>query len=126
MASSLRALRGSLVAGAIYDLALGFWILFYGLRFLSGLGYAPGGSSFLFHMAALPLLLLPVLYVSAARAKDTKAFRPAVLWARGGGGAVLLMLVLVHRPEAGEIYALLGVADLVWATLHALLWRKGG
>ena len=124
MGSSRGALRASLRAGAVYDVVLGIGILFLGRRLLAALGYAVLPPAFLFRLAALPLFLLPALYLAAARATDPDPFRGPVLWARGVGGLIVLALVLAHRPPAAGIYAAVGAADLVWAAVHAGLWRK--
>jgi hypothetical protein len=80
-------------------------------------------SPFLFSLAALPLLILPVLYVAAARAEDLDEFRPPVLWARTGGGLMLILFTLIHSPGAAWIYVLVGGLDLAWAVVHFFLWR---
>ena len=118
-----RALRRSLGAGALYDLVLGLGILLAGPELGDALG-APVRDPFHFHLAALPLLLLPALYGAAARAADPDPFRPAVLWARGGGGALLLAFTAAFRPEAPAVYVAIGALDLAWAALHAALWRR--
>lgn len=83
----------------------------------------PDGTLFFFRLSALPLLLLPALYLSAAVAGDPGPFRPAVLWARGGGGAILIGLALIHIPQPLWLFLGLGAADLVWCAVHGLLWR---
>jgi len=118
------ALRRTLVWGGIYDIGLGLFILFAGEAVLAALGHPVAGSRFHFLLGALPLLLLPALYFGAARAEDVGAFLPAVLWARGAGGGILLALVLVAAPPAPWIYLAIAAADLVWAAVHARLWLR--
>lgn len=118
-----RALRGSLAAGAVYDLVLGLFILALGPAAMAAVGSPVPGSTFFFRLAALPLFVLPVLYVSAAHAPAVDAFRAPVLWARGGGGAFVLVLTALVRPGAAGVFLAVGAADLVWALVHALLWR---
>jgi hypothetical protein len=118
-----KPLRQSLVLGAGYDLILGAYILILGRPTLEALGHPVPEPGFYFLLAALPLLLLPALYVSAARSEALDAFRPAVLWARGGGGAFILLLVLTLQPEASWLFLVIGVLDLGWALLHQFLWR---
>jgi hypothetical protein len=118
-----RALRASLLAGAAYDLALGLFILVLGPPVMTGLGSPIQGSTFLFRLAALPLFVLPVLYAVAARSPAVDAFRPAVLWARGGGGAFILALTAILHPGAAGVFTAIGLVDLGWAAIHALLWR---
>ncbi len=124
--TSHRALRTSLLAGAAYDLALGLFILVFGPRAMAGLGSPVTGSEFYFHLAALPLLVLPVLYAGAARSPAVDAFRPSVLWARGGGGAFVLILAALLRPVGAGVFVAVGAADLGWALVHAVLWRSPG
>jgi hypothetical protein len=121
--SKRRALRRSLYLGAVYDLLLGLFVLTAGARVLAALGQ-PLPDRLHFHLALLPLVLLPALYVSAARATDPDPFRPAVLWARTGGGVLILLATALWRPEAVWIYASIGVGDLAWAGVHWGLWRR--
>jgi len=120
--SDRRALRASLALGAIYDILLALFLLGTGERILERLGH-PVPAPFFFSLAALPLLILPVLYVAAARAEDLDEFRPPVLWARTGGGLMLILFTLIHSPGASWIYILVGALDLAWAAVHLFLWR---
>jgi hypothetical protein len=122
-ASDRGALRLTLVLGAAYDLALALFILTLGRRVLSALGHPVPEPGFYFTLATLPLLLFPVLYVAAAWAEDIDAFRAPVLWARAGGGLILLVFTVVLRPGAMWLFLLISLIDLVWAGLHAGLWR---
>lgn len=119
-----RALRRSLVAGAVYDLLLAAFVLFFAAGFLRFLGHPDPSSPFHFRLAALPLLLLPALYLGAARARELQAFRLPVLWARGGGGSLVILGALIHRPDATWIYLAVGALDLGWGALHLILWRE--
>jgi hypothetical protein len=116
-------LRLTLVLGAAYDLALALFILTAGRRVLAGLGHPVPEPGFYFTISILPLVILPVLYVAAAWAQDVDAFRAPVLWARAGGGLMLLVFTLVLRPGAMWLFVLISVIDLVWAGVHAALWR---
>jgi len=120
--SDRRALRLSLAGGALYDVLLAVLLLTAGERILARLGH-PVQEPFFFFLAALPLLLLPVLYVAAARAEDLDEFRPPVLWARVGGGAMVILFTLVLRPPVLWLYLLVGGLDLAWAAIHFSLWR---
>ncbi len=120
------ALRGSLVAGAAYDLVLGAFILAAGPAVLAALGAPVPPGAFHLRLAALPLLVLPALYLAAARAPDPGPFRFPVLWARSAGGAILLLLALAARPGAAWLYLVLGSVDLGWGVLHAVLWPRPG
>ena len=92
---------------------------------MAALGHPVTGFEYHFLLGAMPLFVLPVLYAAAARSAAIDAFRAPVLWARGFGGGVLVVLPLVYRPEGGWIYMAIGAADLVWAAVHAALWRDG-
>jgi hypothetical protein len=118
-------LRRTLLAGAFYDLVLGAGTALAGPAILASLG-APVADRFLFTLALLPLFVLPVLYRAAARASDLAPFRLPVLWARAGGGGLILVLTLVLRPGAAGIYLAIAVVDLGWAALHAALWPRRG
>lgn len=111
------------MAGAAYDLGLGAYTLLFGRRTMEALGHPVPEPGFYFAMGALPLLVLPVLYATAARSPALDAFRPAVLWARGGGGMLLLSLTVRLQPAAAWLPATIGILDLAWAGLHRLLWR---
>jgi hypothetical protein len=120
--SDRRALRMSLALGGIYDLLLALVILTAGERMMAGMGH-PVRDSFYFALAVLPLLLLPVLYVTASRAETIDEFRPPVLWARVGGGFIVILFALIFSPRAAWLFFLIGGLDLVWAGVHLALWR---
>jgi hypothetical protein len=119
-----RGLRVSLVAGAGYDLFLGAFIFLAGRWAMEALGHPVGDPGFYFLLAGLPLLILPVLYMTAARSAAIGAFRPAVLWARGGGGLLIVLLTLWLRPGVAWLFFGIGLLDLAWALLHRTLWRS--
>ncbi len=103
---------------------LAVFILFVGDDALARLGAPlPADALFFFRLSVLPLLLLPALYLAAATAGDPGPFKAAVLWARGGGGAILICLALLHRPQPLVLFLGLGAADLAWCSVHGLLWR---
>ena len=119
-----RGLRISLLAGAAYDLILGFFVLILGRRVLEMMGHPLSEPEFYFSLATLPLFLLPVLYTIAAFSDSIAGFRPAVLWARAGGGLMIILLTGVHNPEAAWVFWCIGIIDLGWAGIHALMWRE--
>ena len=116
-------LRRSLVAGAVYDLVLGLFVLTLGPDLMARLGHPLSVAAlFYFRLAALPLCILPIVYISAARSPHVDAFRIPVLGLRGlGGGLVLASLLL--GPEPAWLFLAIGFGDLGWAMLHAFLWR---
>jgi hypothetical protein len=91
---------------------------------MAALGAPVDEFRFHFYLSALPLLVLAVLYATAARAADPDPFRVPVLWARAGGGALLVLLALFLNPPAAGLFVLVGGIDLGWAVLHALLWAR--
>ena len=114
-------LRLSLKLGAAYDLGLGLLILMAGGRILGSWGESP--DPFLMRLAALPLLILPVLYWTAARTREIDDFKIPVLWARGFGGVCILVLALVFTPPHMTLYIAIGLLDGLWWGIHRLLWR---
>lgn len=119
-----RALRVSLLGGAVYDLLLGCTILFAGEGIMDALGAPVSGFPFYFALASIPLFILPVLYSVAAFSHPMDGFRAPVLWARGGGGLLIILFVILHRPGAAWLFTVIGLVDLGWAVLHAALWRS--
>jgi hypothetical protein len=119
-----RLLRGSLAAGALYDLILGLFMLMAGPSTLSRLGQPlEGPALYWFYLSALPLFLLPFLYVTAAHSPHLDAFRTPVLAMRGLGGALVLASLWLG-PRPAWLVALIGLVDLGWAGLYFLLWRQ--
>lgn len=116
------SLLTGLRAGAAYDAALGLFILFAGRPVMAGLGH-PVTEPFLFLLAATPLLILPVLYWSAAAAGAPRSFRAPVVWARFGGGAFILALTLWYRPPGAAVFVAVALADFAWGAWHAAAWR---
>jgi hypothetical protein len=117
-------LRLSLRLGAIYDLLLAGTVLLAGRSLFNLLGIPLPEPYFYLPLATLPLILLPVLYLAAARAGDCDPFRAPVLWARGGGGGVILMIALLEAPTGMGLLVAIGIVDLLWAGIHGALWRR--
>ncbi|NNF08438.1 MAG: hypothetical protein HKN21_16880 [Candidatus Eisenbacteria bacterium] len=118
------ALRRSLIFGAIYDLAVGLTILLWFPGLFLWLNLEPPEDRFLLYLSVLPLMVLPVLYWRAATTRDALRYRIPVLWARGGGGAMILALTLWLKPEGTWVYLSIGAIDIGWAFLHAVLYRR--
>jgi len=82
-----------------------------------------GPALYWFRLSALPLCILPVIYLTAARSPHLGAFRTPVLALRGLGGA-LVLASLFFGPRPAWLVLLIGVIDLGWAGLYWLLWRR--
>ena len=119
-----RALRRGLVAGAFYDLLLGAFMLLAGPWTMHRLGQLlEEPALYWFRLSALPLLILPLVYLTAARSRHIDAFRTPILALRGfGGGLVLASLFLGPRPA--WLVLVIGLLDLGWALLYFVLWRR--
>jgi hypothetical protein len=90
---------------------------------LSAFAHPVPAEPFLFRMAALPLLMAPVVYVLAAReAKPRSPLVTASIGLRLVGAAGIVVLLLAHRPAGSMAYWSFVGADVVWA---ALLLRFG-
>jgi hypothetical protein len=96
----------------------------FGPRVLVALGHPVPDPVYLFYLSALALFVLPVLYLTAARAAAVDPFRAPVLWARAGGGVFILLFTLLFPPPAAWVYFAVAAADLVWASAHAALWNR--
>ena len=116
------SLATSLRLGAVYDWILGAAIIATPPTLLSALRFPPPADTFLFRLAALPLVLFPFVYLHAARhpTPQAGAVRLSVLL-RGVGGTILGLLALTHRPAGAGVYLAIAFADLAWAGLHAAL-----
>lgn len=117
-------LRGSLVAGAVYD--LGFALL---------MAAAPGVPAQLFHLPLPPLpegafylwvlavllTMLAALYLIAAR--DTRRYSGIVAVAIGGRllGALVMAIAALRGPGLEGLYPL-AAADAAFGIAHAAFW----
>ena len=118
------ALRRSLVLGALYDVILGLFMLLAGAWVMQRLGQPlEGPALYWFRLSALPLCILPVVYLNAARSPHLDAFRVPVLALRGLGGALVLASMLLG-PRPAWLVLCVGLADLGWAGLYAYLWGR--
>jgi hypothetical protein len=120
-----RWLSPILRASALYD-----WLAFALLLVLPDwllrlFAHPVPANPFLFRMAALPLLLLPVVYLFAARHAPgcPPLVRLSVLL-RVGGALAIAALVLIHRPDGEGAYWFFVVGDLVWAALYLVAARR--
>jgi hypothetical protein len=120
----LSLLRGSLVAGALYDLAFAV-LMVAGPRIPARilklpLPPLPEGRFYLWIMATL-LLMLAALYLAAAH--DPRRYSAIVAVAIGGralGAAAFAAAALTGSGLGGLV--LLAAADLAFGVLHAASW----
>lgn len=123
----LGLLRGSLVAGALYDLA--FAVLMAAApqvpaRILNlPLPPLPEGRFYLWIMATL-LLMLAALYLAAAR--DPRRYSAIIAVAIGGRvlGAALFALAAMTAGRGHGLGGLvpLAIGDFAFGAVHALAW----
>jgi hypothetical protein len=120
----LLLLRGSLVVGAIYDLAFAvLMIVAPGLpaRWLGlPLPPLPRGAFYLWVMATL-LGMLAFLYLLAAR--DTRRYSGIVLVALVGriAGGLAIAIAALRGPDLAGLWPL-AAADLGFGLAHAVFW----
>jgi hypothetical protein len=119
---SQRALTAVLSISALYD-----WTAFGLLTvmppwLLALFDHPVPRDPFLFRLAALPLLLLPLVYLAAARwgVACPPLVRLAVLL-RVVGALGIAVLTVTHRPDGAAAYWFFVLGDLGWAGLYWLL-----
>jgi hypothetical protein len=117
-------LRGSLVVGAVYDLAFALLMVAapgVPARLLHlPLPPLPEGAFYLWVLAVL-LTMLAVLYLVAAR--DTRRYSGIVAVAIGGRllGALALAIAALRGPGLEGLYPL-AAADAAFGLAHAVFW----
>lgn len=120
----LALLRGSLVAGALYDLVFALLMVAapgVPARLLNlPLPPLPEGAFYLWVLAVL-LTMLAALYLLAAR--DTRRYSGIVAVAIGGRllGGLVLGLAALRGPGLEGLYPL-AVADTAFGLAHAAFW----
>lgn len=120
----LALLRGSLVLGAIYDLAFALLMVVapgVPARLLDlPLPPLPEGAFYLWVMAVL-LAMLAALYLLAAR--DTRRYSGIVAIAIGGRllGGIALGIAALRGPGLEGLYPL-AAADAAFGLAHAVFW----
>ena len=82
-----------------------------------------GQALYFFRLSALPLCILPLVYMTASRSPHLDTFRIPVLGLRGLGGA-LVLVSLAFGPRPAWLVAAIGLLDLGWAAVHAILWKR--
>ncbi len=109
----------SMAAGATYDLTFAVAMLAFHERAARILGLAPPGDPLYLRFSGLLLLLLGSLYLLPA--SSPVRYQGVVLVAACGRFAGFCFLVAAWRAGQGPVFLGLGLMDLVFALLHALL-----
>jgi hypothetical protein len=120
----LTLLRGSLVAGAVYD--LGFAVLMVAAPgtpariFDLPLPPLPRGAFYLWILATL-LAMLAVLYLAAAH--DPRRHSAIIVVAIGGrvAGALAFLVAALLGPDLHGLF-LLAATDFLFGAVHAIAW----
>lgn len=118
------SLQVVLAASAAFDLVALVLLWAMPAWLLSAFGHPVPAEPFLFRLAALPLLMAPVVYLMAAR--DGRPGSPLVdasIGLRTVGALGIVALLLAHRPAGALAYWSFAVADLAWATAVAVARR---
>jgi hypothetical protein len=117
----LRLLRGSLVAGALYDLAFAGLMVAAPDLPAGWLSLPLPGEAFYLGLFAVLLAMLAVLYIAAAR--DPRRYSAIIFVAITGraAGGLVLALAAWRRPDLAGLWPL-AAADLGFAALHAVSW----
>jgi heme/copper-type cytochrome/quinol oxidase subunit 1 len=118
----LRLLRGSLVLGAVYDLAFAAIMVLAPQVASRALRLPLPGERFYLWVMAVMLAMLAALYLKAAQ--DPRRYSAVVLVAAAGrcAGAAAFAAAALHRPELDGLWVL-AAADLVFGVAHAVLWK---
>lgn len=117
----LRLLKGSLVLGAIYDLAFAaMMVLAPGIpaRFLS---LPVPNEDFYLWLMAIFLIMLAALYLAAARDPRRHSAIIAVAIVGRALGGIAFLLATRGRPELSGLIPL-ALADFAFAIGHAAFW----
>lgn len=117
----LSLLRGSLVAGALYDLVFAALMLLAPGLPERLLGIPQPGEAFYLWLMAVFLTMLAGFYLLAAY--DPVAYRGNIVIGIVGrlAGAVVLGLGALSDPMLGGLW-LLAAGDLTFAIFHAICW----
>lgn len=120
----MRALALVLRLSAAYDLFAAALLLWMPAWLLDLWHHPPPAEPFLFRLSALPLLLLPPVYLAAA---STPAQRPDLVrlcvLIRTLGGACILLLIGWQRPAVPGPYLFFAIVDWVWAAAYLTTGR---
>ncbi len=115
----MSALRIALYSSVAYDWAALVLLMAMPAWLFRVLGHPVPLEPFLFRMSALPLAVLPVVYLMAA--KDPQRHPDLVrasIWLRVVGALSIAVVVAWQRPPAPLAYVLFVAGDLVWAAVY--------
>ena len=117
-----RMLCRVLLLSAVYD-----WLLFVVLlampSFLFEFFQHPvPESSFMFRLAALPLLMAPVVYLQASRfGRSNQSLLTSSILLRLVGAVGILALLVAESPAGSAAYYSFAASDLLWAAAYYYL-----
>lgn len=120
-------LRRTLWASVIYDLSAFVLLLWMPAWLLELFSHPVPAEPFLFRLAALPLVLLPLIYAMAARDPVERwMLTVASFRLRLWGGVTIAAVVAWQKPEVPAPYLVFAIGDWVWAGLVWLAARPVG
>jgi len=123
--SSLRPLIFVLRLSALYDWLWFILLLAMPTWLFSLFSHPLPCSPFLFRLATLPLLVLPLVYLTAAEtAQRCPPLVDLSIAMRVTGALGILGIVFWHRPQGALAYCLLSAGDFVWAALYFFFARR--
>jgi hypothetical protein len=118
----LRLLRGSLLLGALYDLAFAAAMVLAPQVPARALRLPLPDERFYLWVLAVLLAMLAALYLTAAQ--DPRRYSAVVVVAAVGrcAGAAAFAAAALDRPELDGLWVL-AAADLALGLAHAVLWK---
>jgi hypothetical protein len=122
-----RALATTLRASALYDWTAFVLLIWMPAWLFDLFGHARPLEPFLFRLAALPLLLLPLVYFAAARdgLGHPELVRVCVRLRLLGALAIAVLLVW-QQPAPSSPYWIFAAMDALWAAAYVLAALPAG
>ncbi|RKZ12378.1 hypothetical protein DRQ53_10330 [bacterium] len=110
-------------ASVVWDLTSLVLLLWMPVWLLAAFDHPVPEEPFLFRLAALPLLMAPVVYAMAARdGRPQSSLVTASIGLRVVGAVGIILLLITHQPAGAMAYWSFAIADLLWAGLIA--WQR--
>lgn len=123
--NSLRPLVFVLRLSVLYDWTCFVLVLAMPSWLFSFFSHPLPCSPFLFRMAALPLLVLPLVYLTAAEtAHRCPPLVDLSVAMRITGALGIIGLVFWHDPKGAAAYWFFAASDFVWAGLYFFFARR--